>query len=191
MASRRVLGIDCSTKKLSWTIVKDGGVEAYDEIYFEGVNFVKRYKDVRQKVMAEVKKGTFDNIDYIGFEKAVMVRSADVALKLAGVFAISISCLGELDVKMVEIPPLTWQNAIGNPVLRGESKKKLLAANSQLKTKAAQQKFVREFRKQVTINYVEKRSGVVMPNDDLGDSAGIAYFLYDRLDDFEEKDEEA
>lgn len=177
----RVLGIDCSTKKMSWVIVHDDGIEKYDEIFFEGTNFIDRYKDVRLKVLAEIEKGTFDEVDYICFEKAVMVRSADVALKLAGVFAVALSCLADLPAKLIEVQPTVWQSAIGNPIIRGEAKQKLLRAHSELKTKSKQQAFVRNYRKQVTINYVKKRSGVEMSNDDLGDAAGLAYFCYDKM----------
>jgi len=183
----RVLGIDCSTKKMSWTIVEDDEIVKYDELFFEGTNFIDRYKDVRHKVLNLIEDKTFEGVDYICFEKAVMVRSADVALKLAGVFAIALSCLGEVDAKMVEVQPIVWQSAIGNPIIRGEAKQKLLRAHSELKTKARQQSFVREYRKQITINYVKKRSGVEMPNDDLGDAAGIAYFIYDKMRELNEE----
>ena len=50
-----------------------------------------------------------------------------------------------------------------------------------------QQAFVRNYRKQITINYVKNRSGVEMPNDDLGDSAGLAYFCYDKMRELNEE----
>ena len=181
----RVLGIDCSTKKMSWVIVNDNVIEKYDELYFEGVNFIERYKDVRHKVLAILDE--FKEVDYVCFEKAVMVRSQDVALKLAGVFSVALSCLAELDAKMVEVQPIVWQSAIGNPILRGESKQALLRKHQELKTTAKQQAFVREYRKQVTINYVKNRSGIEMPNDDLGDAAGIAYFFYDKMKELNEE----
>lgn len=186
MASR-VLGIDCSTKKMSWVIVHEDGIEKYDEIFFEGTNFIDRYKDVRVKVLDEIEKGTFDQVDYICFEKAVMVRSADVALKLAGVFAVALSCLGEVEARMVEVQPTVWQSAIGNPVLRGEAKKELLRAHSELKTKSAQQTFVRNYRKGVTRAYVKKRSGVDFEIDDLSDAAGLAYFWTDKVKELYEE----
>ena len=181
----KVLGIDCSTKKMSWVIVNDDGIEKYDELFFEGTNFIDRYKDVRHKVLGVLDE--FKDVEYVCFEKAVMVRSADVALKLAGVFAVALSCLGDLDAKLIEVQPIVWQSAIGNPVLRGEAKQQLLRAHSELKTKAKQQAFVRNYRKQITINYVKNRSGVEMPNDDLGDSAGLAYFCYDKMRELNEE----
>ena len=183
----RVLGIDCSTKKLSWVIVKDDGIEKYDEIYFEGTNFIDRYKDVRYKVLDLIEE--FEEVDYICFEKAVMVRSADVALKLAGVFAVALSCLGEVDAKLIEVQPIVWQSAIGNPILRGEAKQKLLRAHSELKTKAKQQAFVREYRKGITRAYVRNRSGIDFDIDDLSDAAGLAYFCYDKMKELSDDSE--
>lgn len=184
----KVLGVDSSTQKMSWVIVNEKGkVEDYGEIFFEGSNFIKRYQDIRKKVTAEL--GTFDDVDYIAFEKAIMARNQDVALKLAGAFAVALSCLAEVDAQAVEVAPTTWQTAIGNPVIRAEGKKKLLAMHTELKTKSKQQTFIRNYRKQKTIDYVENRTGIKMPNDDLGDAAGIALFMLDKVEHIESKEE--
>ena len=177
----KVMGVDCSTQKMSWVIVnEDGKVDDYGEIFFTGSNFIKRYQDIREKVMAEL--DTFADVDYIAFEKAIMARNQDVALKLAGSFAVALSCLAEVDAQAVEVAPTTWQTAIGNPVIRAEGKKQLLAMHTELKTKSKQQAFIRNYRKQKTIDYVENRTGIKMPNDDLGDAAGIALFMLDKVD---------
>lgn len=178
----RVMGVDCSTQKMSWVIVnEDAKVEDYGEIFFEGSNFIKRYKNIRERVTAELDK--FDDLDYIAFEKAIMARNQDVALKLAGSFAVALSCLADLDAQAVEVAPTTWQTAIGNPVIRAESKKKLLAMHTELKTQSKQNAFIRNYRKQKTISYVEGRTGIKMPNDDLGDAAGLALFMLDKMED--------
>lgn len=177
----RIMGVDCSTQKMSWVIVNDNSkIEDYGEIFFSGSNFIKRYQDIREKVMAEL--DTFGDLDYIAFEKAIMARNQDVALKLAGSFAVALSCLSEIDAQAVEVAPTTWQTAIGNPVIRAEGKKQLLAMHTELKTKAKQNAFIRNYRKQKTIDYVEGRTGIKMPNDDLGDAAGIALFMLDKVE---------
>lgn len=177
----KVMGVDCSTQKMSWVIVDENGkIDDYGEIFFIGSNFIKRYQDIRTKVMAEL--DTFKDVDYIAFEKAIMARNQDVALKLAGSFAVALSCLAEVDAQAVEVAPTTWQTAIGNPVIKAEGKKQLLAMHTELKTKSKQQAFIRNYRKQKTIDYVENRTGIKMPNDDLGDAAGIALFMLDKID---------
>lgn len=183
----RIMGVDSSTQKMSWVIVnEDGKIDDYGEIFFEGSNFIKRYKDIREKVMSELHK--FEDVDYIAFEKAIMARNQDVALKLAGSFAVALSCLAELDAQAVEVAPTTWQTAIGNPVIRADSKKKLLAMHKELKTVSKQNAFIRNYRKQKTIDYVEGRTGITMPNDDLGDAAGIALFMLDKVEYIESKE---
>lgn len=178
----RVMGVDCSTQKMSWAIVNEHGkIDDYGEIFFSGSNFIKRYQDIREKVMASL--DDFGDLDYIAFEKAIMARNQDVALKLAGSFAVALSCLSEIDAQAVEVAPTTWQTAIGNPVIRAEGKRQLLAMHTELKTKSKQQAFVRNYRKQKTIDYVENRTGIKMPNDDLGDAAGIALFMLDKVED--------
>lgn len=175
------MGVDCSTQKMSWVIVDENAkVVDYGEIFFEGSNFIKRYQNIRTKVMAEL--DTFEGVEYIAFEKAIMARNQDVALKLAGSFAVALSCLAEVDAQAVEVAPTTWQTAIGNPVIRADSKKKLLAMHSELKTASKQNAFIRNYRKQKTIDYVEGRTGIKMPNDDLGDAAGLALFMLDKVE---------
>lgn len=177
----RIMGVDCSTQKMSWVIVDElGKVQDYGEVFFTGSNFIKRYQDIRKKVMDAIPE--FGDLDYIAFEKAIMARNQDVALKLAGSFAVALSCLAEIDAQAVEVAPTTWQTAIGNPVIRADTKKKLLAMHSELKTKSKQQAFIRNYRKQKTLDYVENRTGIKMPNDDLGDAAGIALFMLDKVD---------
>lgn len=183
----KIMGVDCSTQKMSWVIVnEEAKVEDYGEVFFSGSNFIQRYKDIREKVLAEL--DNFEDVDYIAFEKAIMARNQDVALKLAGAFAVALSCLAEVDAQAVEVAPTTWQTAIGNPVIRAEGKKQLLAMHTELKTKSKQQAFIRNYRKQKTIDYVEKRTGIKMPNDDLGDAAGIALFMLDKVEFVESKE---
>lgn len=179
----RVLGIDASSKKLAWAIITDGKLEGYGEIYFSEVGFNQRLARARQKL--EDSLHIFGKVDYIAFEKAVKVRSASTVIVLAEMFGVVKSVLMDLGAPLVEMTPLFWQSKIGNPNLIGEAKREWLRAHPELKTKSQIQAGIRKYRKQVTMDFIEGKTGIKMDNDDLSDATAIALVAYDKMKDFD------
>ena len=182
----RVMGVDANTAKASWAIVNDGVLESYGEIYFRETSFNGKLKMARKQL--EDILPLFGKLDYIGFEKAVRVNSVDTMIKLAEIFGVIKSVLLDANAILVEVTPQAWGSAIGNPAISGEKRRDLLAGHPELKTRSQQTSFVRKHRKEVTLKYVEKRSEVRMPNDDLGDATAIAFVVYDKVSGLNEKD---
>lgn len=180
------MGIDANTNKMSWAIVTDGSLEAYGEVYFREVSFNGKLKMARKQL--EDILPIFGTLDYIGFEKAVRVNSIDTMIKLAEMFGVVKSTLLDLDAKLVEITPVSWQTHIGNPLLRADAKRELVEKHPELKTKSQRDTFIRKYRKNKTLEYVEKKTGVKMPNDDLGDATGIAFTIYEKMRDLNGED---
>lgn len=181
----RFLGVDASTKKFAWAIVNDGELEEYGEIFFRETVFHKRLSEARKQV--EDLLPLLGTVDYIAFERAVMVRSTDTAIKMAEMFGVILSVLVDLKSKLVETSPVAWQSWAGNPVISGKKKLELLDQHPELKSKSQQQTFIRQYRKQKTIDFVEKETGVKMVNDDLGDAACIALFIQSKVEDINAK----
>lgn len=177
----RVLGVDSNTNKIAWAIVKDGTLEAYGEIYFKETLFNNRLLVARRQLEDSVP--LFGEVDYIGFEKAVRVNSVDTMIKLAEMFGVIKSVLMELKGTLVEVTPLAWQTWAGNPVIKDEKKRELVSKHPELKTRSQINNFVRAHRKQKTIDFVEKETGIKMQNDDLGDAAAISLFIYNKMKD--------
>lgn len=174
----KIMGIDCSTNSLAFGILEDGELIEYGEYFFAGTDIYKRILDARRKT--EAMQDLFD-VDFVIFEKAVLVRSVEVAIKMANVFGTVMSVIMENGAKVVEVQPIAWQSHIGNPVIKGKEKTALLSAHPELKTKSQENNFVRQYRKQVTMDWVEQNYGVVAANDNISDAIAIAAFGYDKL----------
>lgn len=175
----RVLGIDASTKKLAWAIVEDGKLVEYGEVFFKEIHHNSKLHASRKQLEDFIP--LLGHIDYIGFEQAIKVTSVSTMIQLAEMFGVAKSVLLGLGCKLVEFTPQAWGSAIGNPAIAGEKKRAILQAHPELKTRNQQSKFIREYRKNVTLDYVEKRTGIRMPNDDLGDATAISFVCYDKL----------
>lgn len=179
----RVLGIDCSTKKLAYVIVKDGEIETFGEVYFTEESFHKRLGQA-QKIIQDMIP-MFGKIDIMAFEKAIKAKSVDTALKMSYMFGAVLSSLSDLDGALtVEVQPLVWQNWAGNKNILGNERRELLAKHPELKTKSQISTFIRKYRKQRTLNFVEKKTGIMMENDDLGDAACISLYAFETMKDY-------
>lgn len=176
----RSLGIDSNSKKIAWVIVEDGELHSYGEVFFKDAYFNKRLGSAR-KQLEDVAPVLFENIDYIGFERAVKVNSASTVIMLAEMFGVIKSVLADVDATLVEVTPIAWQAWCGNPNITGEKRRELIASHPELKTKTQISTFIRNYRKNVTLDFVEKKTGVRMPNDDLSDAAGIAFYIDNKM----------
>lgn len=173
----KVMGIDCSTNSLAYGVVENGKLLNYGEIMFYGKDIHARLVDARKKTTANAE--IFD-VDFIVWERAVMVRSIAVAIKMAEVFgAVKSVILEGSDVH--EFTPIQWQEAIGNSVIKGNVKKAWAAARPELKTKSQIDTAVRKYRKQITMDWVEKNYGVKAANDNISDAIAIAHVGHSRL----------
>jgi hypothetical protein len=85
------------------------------------------------------------------------------------------------NVKVVTVKPLEWQSFIGNPNFK-VAEKNALKIEFPNKSVSWYSSKVREIRKQRTMDYFNKKwPHMALTDNDVGDSAGIAYFAYYRL----------
>ena len=174
----KLLSIDASTKSLAYAMFEDGHLIAYGQFFYDGENIYKRCTDAMIKTEAMLGDLT---ADYVVLERAVMVRSTSVALNMAKSFGAIIAVLGKTGATICEVEPIAWQSYLGNPVIRGNEKKKLIAQHTELKTKSQIDKFVREYRKGKTMKWVEDKFGVSADTDDVSDAIGLGAFAYQKL----------
>ena len=176
----RVMGIDCSTHSLAYTIFFNRRQVQWGKINYEGADVFERLADASDKLRAV--KDEFE-VDYIAFEGAIMakVRNPDVTIKLAMVYGACIAELMRKGVEVVTVKPLEWQSYIGNPNFKPAEK---LALKAEFPGKSATwySSKTREIRKQRTMDYFNaKWPHMNLTDNDVGDSAGIAYFGYHKL----------
>jgi len=168
----RVLGIDASTRSVAFCLFDNKTPIKWGEVFFDGGDVYERILDAKKKVHAIAK--TFPS-DFVALEAAVMVRSANTGLKMAYVFG---AIMGELIAdgrRVVEVHPLKWQGAIGNPNLSKLEKQKIKLENPG-KSENWYKNKGREFRKNRTKDFVKNNYNIVLESDNVADAFGIAYF---------------
>jgi len=173
----RVMGIDCSTHSLAFTIFYNRRPIQWGKINFEGADVFERLEDAANKLRAV--KDEFE-VDYIAFESAILAKTknADVTIKLAMVYGACIAELMRKGVKVVTVKPLSWQSYIGNPNFK-VAEKNALKIEYPGKSVSWYSTKVRELRKQKTMDYFNKKwPHMELTDNDVGDSAGIAYYAY-------------
>jgi Holliday junction resolvasome RuvABC endonuclease subunit len=176
----KVMGIDCSTHALAFTIFYNRRPIHWGKICFEGADVFERLADAADKLRAV--KDEFD-VDYIAFEGAIMakVNNPDVTIKLAMVYGACIAELMRKNVRVVTVKPLEWQSFIGNKNWT-KVQKEALKAEIPGKSASWYSTEIRSRRKQFTMDYFNKKwPQMKLEDNDVGDSCGIAYFAYHTL----------
>lgn len=175
-SSDSVMGIDCSTHKLAFGIITDGKLVKWGIVEFSGRNVFDRIKDARNKVDSLINEFP---VDYVAIESAIMVKSVQVAIKMAYVFGAVMSSLLINDIKVVEVAPISWQNFIGNKILTAQEKA-IIKQQNPGKSKSWYVNKNRLERKNRTRQWVKKTFGHDIESDDITDSIGIAYFGWNK-----------
>lgn len=170
----KYLGIDASSKSIAFGLIEDDKLLSFGEIFFRSNTFDKRLGESR--VLTQAFLPIFNQADYIVFERAVMVVNREVALKLAQMFGAMKSVLVYADARLVEAPPMAWQQSIGNPTIRGRNKTEMLKLHPEWKNRSQQDKGIREFRKNKTREIVAEKFGEWIGSDNITDAIGLAMF---------------
>ena len=172
-----IMGIDCSTKKLAFCLLREGKPERWGEIYFQGDHIYKRIADARKKVKAI--QSEFD-VDLIAFESAVLANTQNVkvTIMLSLMYGAVISQLLQGRAGIVDVLPNAWMDHIGNHAMRKADTDKLkLEFPNKTASWYTQKK--RELRKNKTIAWVKEKYDITVESDDVADAFGLAWYLYD------------
>ena len=175
----RIMGIDCSTNTVAFSIFDNGIPEICGEIEFKGATVFERLNDAREKVQAMVDQDIMV-ANYIGIESAIMVANQQTAIKLAYVYGAVMGVLMQNKATVVEVPPITWQSFIGNPNLKPAEKLALRAANPG-KSEAWYKEAGRKMRKQRTLDIARQHFTIPGGSDNVGDAIGIGLYIRDNL----------
>ena len=176
----RVCGLDCSTNSVAFAIMEKGTPISCGEIFFEGATPFERLKDARRKVRALVEAGTFDGVELILIESAIMVHNVQTAIDLAYVFGAIISELSEVCKDLRKVAPISWQTGIGVPNLKKEERE-AIQKEFPGKTKSWYQKKGREIRKARILKISRQYFDIAGGSDNVGDAVGIALFASQTL----------
>lgn len=176
--ANRVLGLDGSTNKLAFTLLTGSDIiDQWGAIMLPG-------DDIYDKIgqAAKLTNGllVMTKPDFVCIEAATFVNNMSVVKKLAMVFGATVGTVNLRGVKCQDVPPTTWQGYIGNPVSDAKLKAAVKADNP---TKSATwlKAEARRRRKQRTIKLVADRFSKTTTDDDVADSAGIAWYAWEKL----------
>ena len=165
------MGADCSTNTLAFGIFDDGKLVKWGEITFNGNTVFERLADGQAKVSALREQL---DVDLVAIEGAVYVQNKKTVILLAYSFGAIISALVQSGARVVEVAPMTWQNAIGNKTLTRAEKDAIVDANPG-KSKSWYSGAYRKFRKQRTADWVEKNLGPKIDNDNVTDAIALGW----------------
>lgn len=171
-----VLGIDSSTNSFAFCIF-NGSPIRWGKVGFSGATIYDKIVDAHQKT--EAVKDLIE-VDYICIESAIMVRSQDVAIKMAMIVGAVVSALAVKKEMIVTVPPSAWQPYIGNKNF-SKVEKESLKLEYPNKSDVWYRNKSRDIRKQRTINFFNEKFGVNVTDHDVADSMGIAYYAYNKL----------
>lgn len=173
--AKRVCGLDASTNSLAFAIMEGERPIKCGEIKFNGRTPFERLKDARRKVRALVRAGTFNDVDFIAIESAIMVRNVQVAIDLAYVFGAIIGELSDVCKELHKVAPISWQSGIGNTNLKKHEKEQI-EKEFPGKSKTWYANKGREIRKARTLKIAREYFEIADGSDNVGDAVGIALF---------------
>jgi hypothetical protein len=173
----RVIAIDASTNSLAFSYFVNGKLEKYGKIRFNGTDAFYKSGDACKKAIPFFKK---IGADCVVIESAIYSNSPKTAMHLSLVQGAIVAAAQVAGIRIVKaVPPVQWQNYIGNGLLTAEEKKTIMRkfpgkTNSWYKTKQ------RETRKNKTISSVNKKFNLSVDDDDVADAIGLGWFVSDR-----------
>jgi len=176
----RALGIDCSTKSLAYACFEGDKPLYCGEIFFEGKTVFHRLNDARAKTQAIIDSDDIMGIDgfkadYVAIEAAIAVKNVKVAILLAYVYGSVMGVLMQNGAEVVEVAPITWQSAIGNPNLKTWEKDQIKKDNPG-KSASWYQNAGRKMRKARTLEWAKQFFTIPSESDNIGDAVGVAYY---------------
>ncbi len=176
------VSVDASTQSMAFAVWEDD-LRAWGKIVYEHTS--KNIYDksgVIGKKSGALTRALLERyeVKVMVIEKPIFANSPMTASNLAltqGAL-VGAAIFGGID-RVVGVEPITWSAHIGNPNLKKAEKDKIKLDNpdaSPNKLKIMQ----RDFRKQRTMDYVNKRFGLNIYDNDVGDAIGIGVYALDR-----------
>lgn len=178
------LGIDASTKTIAFCYMEpDGRPVFWGEFDLATVGndlFVRlgqAYSSIEN--LLDVILVEDHGVDISGMhcyiESAVKINNIKTTINLSYMYGIIIAAMSARGIKVHEVPPITWQNFIGNKALTPSEKnaiQKQYAGMSQATVKSK----MRQFRKARTQKWVEEKFGKTISSDNICDAFGVSWY---------------
>jgi len=170
----RLCSIDASTNNLAYAIFDGEDLERYGKISFGGQTIYEKISNINNLILGEFEH---DWIHTAVMERAVFMNSPKTMSELSMVQGAIMAGLSSAKIKnCLGVPPITWQNGIGNKAL---TKSEKLEIRKEYPDKSASwyKNYEREFRKQRTIKFVNINYDVSIDDNDIADAIAIGHYI--------------
>lgn len=170
----KLCSIDASTNSLAYAIFDGPILESYGKIKFAGATTFEKISTVSERVVGEL---TVKKVKVAIMERAVFMNSPKTMSELSMVQGAIMAALYAAGVrKCLGVPPITWQNAIGNKALT-KAEKLDIRKQHPGKTDSWYKSHEREFRKQRTIKFVNINYDLNIDDNDIADAIAIGHYM--------------
>lgn len=171
--------IDASTTSLAYAIFSNGELKDCGKILFNGVTVYDKIKDAVEKVFI-----VFDpiEIDFVVIERSIFLNSPKTMSELSMMQGAIMTLLASAGVgNCFFVPPITWQNFIGNKALTKEEKLKIRNENPD-RSSSWYKTFERNYRKLRTIRFVNINYDLDIDDNDMADAIGIGHYVINNVE---------
>lgn len=170
---REFCAIDASTLSMAYAYYTDGNLVGYGKILFSGSNIHEKIRDCAIKTHEFFQEHPTHTI---AIEQTVFINSPKTLADLSrcqGALLAAAALAGVSDTRTV--PPVTWQNYIGNGKLTAAEKQAIKSAHPD-KSVSWYKGEERKFRKQRTIDFVNSKYSIELEDDDIADAIAIGHY---------------
>lgn len=169
-----VMGIDCSSNSLAFSVFNERQLVRYGEIEFGKGDIFERIGRANV-LMNAIGDDIANDVEVIYFEGAAYINNKSTVISLSYALGSAMAPLIKRGVRVESVPAMVWQRAIGNPPFTKAEKAALAKANPDRK-KSWLDNEMRKQRKQKTIEWVFEKYRVRLLSNDIADAIGIGAY---------------
>lgn len=167
------IAVDSSTTSIAFAYVHKNRIVRYGKMGFKGNGIYEKIKDISRKT-----EGLFAALpcESLVIEASFYSNNPKTSTNLALAQGAILGAAAVVCVKNIySVPPIVWQKGIGNGPWTKDQKADL-QSRFPGKSKSWYQNRMREERKQLTINLVNKNYNLSIDDNDVADALGLAMF---------------
>lgn len=172
--SNSFCSIDASTNSIAFAIFINDELFKYGKINFQGKTAYEKVADASRKLYAFFNQ--FDSFNYVIIEQTAFLNSPKTLSDLAMVHGAIIGAMSMTRaISVNSVPPIAWQTFIKNGRLT-TPEKQIIRNEFPGKSDAWYKNKEREFRKNRTIDFINKRYHKDISDNDIADAIGVGHY---------------
>lgn len=173
------LAIDSSTTSIAFAYFREGELDYWGKVNFEGKDITTRLRDAARKTQGLfVAMPVSHVVIESSFYSANPSTATNLALYQGAILGAAAVCGAQ---KFAKVVPMNWQKSLGNPPWNKE-KKLLFKEENPGKSKTWYSGQMRKQRKAQTICIINDRYDIVIADDDVADAIGVGAYVIDKED---------